>query len=808
MVNVNNIRAANDARLKMESVAKQFDERELSGHAKLFAKPRYRRLESAEPVLKRSIPILILTFLLFVALARIVTVYEHYDRYSDSAQQATQLTLTAMHAMVGANPTPVVEKDQRAVEAHINNILDQYAVDQGRIIAVADKEGRIFASSNVGKGFIGLNLSTLIGETSPLLQFGRRAGTESVTMGENAANHAGRDMFAALSIIEGAGSILILSPQTPDLLAWFRKTISLNVTLFIATAAILIMILYAYFIQVGHTKDATDIYTESQRRVDMALSRGRCGLWEWDMAQSRLFWSSSMYEMLGLPARDSVLGFEEAAKLMHPDDGNIYVLARLAARGEIREIDHEFRMRHANGNYVWLRARAQLINRTSSGRYLVGIAMDVSEQHRLQKRKAEADQRLFDAIESTREAFVLWDKHDGLVVWNDHFQKVHNLPDEVLQAGAKRNDVMAAAKRPIVDRLIPAISPNGYTKAFEIKLADGSWLQISERRTKDGGLVSVGTDITALKLNQDRLRDSEKRLMATIGDLSKSQTELENKAEELSKLNFDYQTEKERAQAANKSKSEFLANMSHELRTPLNAVIGFSEIIKNKMFGPLGSEKYEEYNDDIHSSGKHLLGLINDILDMSKIEAGQMKIDREEIVFDPLVDEAVRLIATQAEKKSITVKARIDPDLELYADRRAMKQVVLNLLSNAVKFTNENGRINVRARKVGQSILVSVRDSGIGIPKSALSKIGQPFEQVQNQFSKSKDGSGLGLAISRSLTKLHGGAMRVTSEEGVGTIVSFRIPVDARAAEAKLAKLQTKDDEPSKIGANTNEQAA
>ena len=778
MVNVNSIRAANDARLKMESVAKQFDERELAGHAKLFAKPRYRRLENAEPVLKRSIPILILTFLIFVALARCITVYEHYNRYSASSQQATQLTLTAISAVIDVNPDPTSNADKRATEEQISMVLDQYAIDQGRIVAIADASGRIFASSNIGNGFVGLNLSTLIGEGSAIQIFGKRAGVQPVTLGENASTHAGRQMYAALSHIEGgAGSILVLSPQSPDLLSWFRKTISLNVTLFIATAAILIMILYAYFLQVGYTRDATDIYTESQRRVDMALSRGRCGLWEWDMAHSRLFWSSSMYEMLGLPAKDSVLSFEEAAKLMHPDDGNIYVLARLAARGEIREIDHEFRMRHANGDYVWLRARAQLIDRTSSGRYLVGIAMDVSEQHRLQKRKAEADQRLFDAIESTREAFVLWDKQDGLVIWNDYFQKVHNLPDDVLQAGMHRDTVMAAAKRPIVDRIIPAISPNGYTKAFEIKLADGSWLQISERRTKDGGLVSVGTDITALKLNQDRLRDSEKRLMATIGDLSKSQKALEDKAEQLSKLNIDYQLEKERAQAANKSKSEFLANMSHELRTPLNAVIGFSEIIKNRMFGPLGSEKYEEYNNDIHSSGKHLLGLINDILDMSKIEAGQMKIDREDITFDPIIDEAVRLIATQAEKKSIEVNAQIEPDLQLFADRRAMKQVMLNLLSNAVKFTDDDGKIFVRARQVGDTITVSVRDTGIGIPRAALAKIGQPFEQVQNQFSKSKDGSGLGLAISRSLTKLHGGAMRISSEECVGTIVSIRVPV-------------------------------
>lgn len=779
MVDVNNIRAANDARLKMESIASKFDDRELMGNAKLFDKPRYRRLESAEPFLKRSIPILILTFLVFLAAARSISVFEHYDRYQEGAEQATLLTVTAVSSIIAANPFPAMEGNRWKTEAQIDQVLNEYSIKQGRIVAVADTGGNVFASSALGYDFIGQNLSHLLGINSPLQQFGNRAGVQTILLPEAVGPFAGSNMLASVAhMTDKSGFVLVMSPEAPGLLTWFRKAISLNATLFIATAAILVMILYAYFIQVGQTRESNEKYAETERRVDMALSRGRCGLWEWDMAQSRLYWSSSMYEMLGMPARDNVLSFAEAAKLMHPDDGNIYVLARLAARGEIREIDHEFRMRHVNGTYVWLRARAQLIDRTSSGRYLVGIAMDVSEQHRLQKRKAEADQRLFDAIESTREAFVLWDKDGKLVLWNDYFQKVHNIPEEVLMAGADRDVVMVAAKRPIVDKIVPAISPNGYTKGYEIKLADGSWLQISERRTNNGGLVSVGTDITALKLNQDRLKESEKRLMATVGDLSKSQEELEAKATELSKLNLDYQIEKERAEAANRSKSQFLANMSHELRTPLNAVIGFSEILKTGMFGPLGSEKYEEYTEDIHSSGKHLLGLINDILDMSKIEAGQMQIEREPVRLDRVIDEAVRLISTQATKKSIQLYHEISPNLELAADRRAMKQVLLNLLSNAVKFTNDDGKIRVRARQVNDAIVLSIQDTGIGIPKHAMSKIGQPFEQVQNQFSKSKDGSGLGLAISRSLIKLHGGIMRISSKEGVGTTVSISIPIN------------------------------
>ena len=312
---------------------------------------------------------------------------------------------------------------------------------------------------------------------------------------------------------------------------------------------------------------------------------------------------------------------------------------------------------------------------------------------------------------------------------------------------------------------------------MEVQLADGRWLQINERNTEDGGSVSVGTDITQLKRHQDRLRESERRLMASIGDLSASQSRLQEKTVELSELNAKYLAEKDRAEAANKAKSEFLANMSHELRTPLNAIIGFSEILQNRMFGPLGSKKYEEYSDDINNSGKHLLGLINDILDMSKIEAGRLQLACERIDIAPLIEETLRLVAVQADAKSISLGAKISEGLTLYADRRAIKQVLLNLLSNATKFTEDGGRISVRARKYSDAVTLTIEDTGIGIPKKSLKTIGQPFEQVQNQFSKSKSGSGLGLAISRALIALHGGAMKIRSSTDIGTIVSLRLPI-------------------------------
>ena len=331
-------------------------------------------------------------------------------------------------------------------------------------------------------------------------------------------------------------------------------------------------------------------------------------------------------------------------------------------------------------------------------------------------------------------------------------------------------------------RLANANGPRGGA-TYERQLADGRWLQVNELKTRDGGTVSVGSDITLIKQHQEKLVDSERRLMATIHDLSLARRAEEERARELVELNRKYMRETERAEAANRAKSEFLANMSHELRTPLNAIIGFSELMESALFGPLGSDRYEEYASDIHNSGKYLLGVINDILDMSKIEAGQFSMEREEIDLCPLIRETVRVISLQAAEKSITVETQIAESMTLFADRRAIKQIVINLLSNAVKFTGQGGHISVRARNVSGALMLTIEDNGCGIPKDALSKLGRPFEQVQNQFSKNHTGSGLGLAISRSLAELHGGALKIRSTEGVGTIVSVRIPVAAKARQ-------------------------
>jgi two-component system cell cycle sensor histidine kinase PleC len=269
--------------------------------------------------------------------------------------------------------------------------------------------------------------------------------------------------------------------------------------------------------------------------------------------------------------------------------------------------------------------------------------------------------------------------------------------------------------------------------------------------------------------------------------LQTSQLALERQAHQLADLAEKYGEEKTRAEEANQAKSKFLANMSHELRTPLNAIIGFSEIMESGMFGPLGAEKYHEYCRDIRESGRFLLDVINDILDMSKIEAGRIRLDIEAVALDQILADCLRVVAGRAEDKNLTVNSEIASDILVPADRRALKQIVLNLLSNAVKFTPDGGRILVRGRVSGDGVLIAIEDSGIGIAKDALVKLGRPFEQVESQLTKSHQGSGLGLAIAKSLTELHGGTMRIRSALSAGTIVAVRLPLHARKEEKEIA---------------------
>jgi two-component system cell cycle sensor histidine kinase PleC len=752
------------ARASVASASTRSDS--IRGLAQSVARPAYLRLLTAEPLLRRIVPALIIAFLATICVGAGTQVL-------DQRRQTLADTVRTLEAAAGivaerlnrplAKPADALHRPHELLA----NALPSWATAGGRRFLLTNTDGVVIAALPAADRVIGSRLIDLIGTTQPLTTFGAGAGVL-----ENEVPEAARSLATVHMLRPPFGQVAVVQSLNDALAPW-RSLTTLTVTLSATTGFVVLILGFAFHWQSSRAREADGIYETVRSRIDTALNRGRCGLWDWDLARGRIFWSQSMFAILGLEAKEELLSFGDVNALVHPQDVRLYQIAAQLSESKSASIDHAFRMRHADGHWVWLRARCELVRQAGEpGLHLIGIAVDVTEQKTLVERTIAADLRLRDAIETISEAFVLWDADNRLVLCNSNFQELHNLPDEAITIGASYEDVSAAGNQPVVHNKVvsegPAV-PGAHT--FEVQLEDGRWLHISERRTKDGGYVSVGTDITALKTHEQKLIDSERRLMATIADLRSSQTRLAELAEK-------YAEEKTRAEDANQAKSKFLANMSHELRTPLNAIIGFSEIMESGMFGPLGAEKYGEYCSDIRASGQYLLDVINDVLDMSKIEAGRIRLDFEELALDSILADALRVVSARAHDKRLTLTSRALEGLQLHGDRRALKQIMLNLLSNAVKFTPDGGRITVRGRRGDDCAEICIMDSGIGIAPDALAKLGRPFEQVENQHTRSHQGSGLGLAIAKSLIELHGGTMRIRSSLGRGTVVKLRLPTE------------------------------
>jgi two-component system, cell cycle sensor histidine kinase PleC len=749
----------------------------IKGLAQSVAKPAYRRLLTAEPLLRRAVPILIVAFMLTICIGAAVQVLDHRRQAVSDATQA--IDALADH-LAAALDRPTRDGPLHIVRSSdaIERALPTWAAGAGRSILVADAGGTIIAATPNAPQMLGRSLPEVLGPLQPLTTSGEIAGTREITLAD------GDPAFAAVRALKNPVGLVAVVQGRDDALASWRSTTALTVTLSATTGFVVLILGFAFHWQATRAREADIIHDTVRCRIDTALNRGRCGLWDWDLARGRVFWSHSMYDLLGLPKKDDLLTFGEVNALVHHDDIDLYQLASQLAETKVQSIDHAFRMRHADGKWLWLRARCELAQQDGEdGLHLIGIAVDITEQKNLVERTVAADLRLRDAIETIPEAFVLWDADNRLVLCNSNFQQLHHLPDDSVNSGTSYETIVAAGKTPIIRTTV--VNEDGQprgARTFEAQLEDGRWMHISERRTKDGGYVSVGTDITKLKLHEQKLIEGEKRQIATIVDLRKSQRALEVQTAELADLAGKYADEKNRAEDANAAKSKFLANMSHELRTPLNAIIGFSEIMESAMFGPLGADKYTEYSRDIRESGEYLLDVINDILDMSKIEAGGIRLAPGAVAVEPILVDCQRVVSTRAGEKHLNLTVEIEPGLVVNADRRALKQIALNLLSNAVKFTPEGGAVTVYGRERGGMVTIAIKDNGIGIPKIALRKLGRPFEQVESQLTKKYQGSGLGLAIAKSLVELHGGDMRIRSTLGVGTIVIVRLPRQARIA--------------------------
>jgi two-component system, cell cycle sensor histidine kinase PleC len=755
----------------------------IKGLAQSIAKPAYHRLLIAEPTLRRAVPILIIAFLITICLGAFVQVLDQYRQ----KRTATKHEMAALADLLGEriDRLAAVRTQRLNNIEHLQELLPDLVPDwgmaEGRHVIVTGADHRILAR---------LPIDASLGEADRLLDVistaqliaapGRKSDVSDMVLPN------GQGALAVSRIIKSLpGQIVVIQEKYEPI---WGSDAALAITLSATTGFVVLILGFAFHWQSTRAREGDLINDAVRGRIDTALNRGRCGLWDWDLSRGRIFWSQSMFTMLGLDSRSDLLTFGEVNALVKSDDIDLFAIADQLIAGEIDHIDQSFRMRHIDGHWIWLRVRCELSHGANdAGLHLIGIAVDITEQKSLAEKTVEADLRLRDAIETIPEAFVLWDASDRLVLCNSHFQRLHKLPDSAVIPGTSYETVIEVGSMPEVrTRQQDNANQIPGARTFEAQLENGSWLHISERRTKDGGYVSVGTDITRIKAHEQKLVENDLRLRATVNDLKRSQAELERQALELADLAEKYAREKTRAEEANQTKSKFLANMSHELRTPLNAIIGFSEIMGSGMFGELGSDKYREYCHDILTSGQYLLEVINDILDMSKIEAGRMKLDMETLDLSKTLAESLRVVTGRAQDKDLVLDADINSSIPAVADRRATKQIIVNLLSNAVKFTPDGGRVVLRTHVLRDQIVFLIADTGIGIAPHSLARLGRPFEQVESQLTKTYHGSGLGLAIARSLTQLHGGSMKLRSKLGAGTVVRVTFPRDARKAGTKI----------------------
>lgn len=385
------------------------------------------------------------------------------------------------------------------------------------------------------------------------------------------------------------------------------------------------------------------------------------------------------------------------------------------------------------------------------------LGRDITENKAREEKHARRQRQLVEAESIGHMGHWYWKVGADSIEWSDEIYRIFGLTRENYTPTLHHLDQMVYRRD--IGRVVQAfqraiIEKNDYDMEFRIKRPDGEirFIHCEGRCEKDAdgevvALFGIMQDMTQRMLYERELHEA-----------------------------------KDAAERAYAAKTQFLANMSHELRTPLNAIIGFSEMMQRQLLGPIGTAKYLEYVAGIRQSGEHLLDLISDILDMSKIEAGKYDLSLEEVDVAKTVRLAIHMMQGRAEEAKIAIHADQIPEAgpEIVADRRAVMQILLNLLSNAVKFTKEYGEVRIECAAQGDYVALKVRDNGIGIPANKLASITRPFEQVSSSYSRDHQGSGLGLAITKELVEMHGGTLLIESQVGKGTTVTVKLPKKAK----------------------------
>ncbi len=413
-----------------------------------------------------------------------------------------------------------------------------------------------------------------------------------------------------------------------------------------------------------------------------------------------------------------------------------------------------------------------------------GTGSDITEKFEAEER----NQQLFAALDAVAEIIALYDANDHLVFANRRYREINaaaaaehmnsgDAYEPFIRAAVAAGLMPTAEGREetwIAERLEQRRNPTG---PFEMLRQDGVWLHVHEQRTEGGGIISVSTDISEVKAAQADLRQAHDELENRVAERT---AELTRELTHRERIEQSLKEAIKAAESANGIKTDFLASMSHELRTPLNAVIGFSDAIRHRALGPISEGVYDDYITNIHDSGEHLLALINDILDVSLIEAGQLRLYEEEIDVASVVETCLRMLSPQAETAGLKLEHRTTATMPpLFADERRIKQALINVLSNAIKCTPAEGCVSVElARSATNGMKFIITDTGIGMTKNEIILASTPFGRPRSAAVRDKGGTGLGLPLTLRLVEAHGGRVYIDSTRNLGTTVTLNFPAE------------------------------
>ncbi len=509
----------------------------------------------------------------------------------------------------------------------------------------------------------------------------------------------------------------------------------------------------------------------SEERLHQVFAASEDGFWDWNAQTNQVAHSPRYAAMLGYSLDQISAEFGAWRARVHPDDLPLTAQAwQDHQAGLVPQYVCEYRQRTRTGEWLWVLDRGKFVERDAQGQVvrMVGVQTDITARKQIEKALRESEERLQLMFDATQDGFWDWDMEAGTSVRSQGYAAMLGYTLEQLDAESPRwhprihPDDYAQANQAFDDHLA-GLTPI-YTTEHRQRTRTGEWLWVLDRgkvikRDATGKplrTVGVQSDITARKHAEEVLRQQTQELAIANAELAK----------------------------ANRLKDEFLANMSHELRTPLNTILGMTETLRENVYGALRPEQ-DRALGHVAESGKHLLSLINDILDLSKIEAGKVELDRAPVALESLCQASLRFVKQLAQKNKIQVHFETNvTDVYLQADERRLKQALVNLLSNAVKFTFPGGTIGLQVNALAEqhAVELTVWDTGIGIAPADQARLFQPFVQVDSRLARQYEGAGLGLALVSQIAQLHSGKVTLESALGKGSRFTITLPWDGRTS--------------------------